>query len=40
MSEQARKIEHEAIPQLAESLCYNNRGLSSEAHVYKDDEAI
>jgi len=33
MSEQARKIEHEAIPQLAEGLC-NSKGLSSEALVY------
>ena len=43
MSAQARKIEHEAIPQLAEGLYYNNnnnKGLSSEALVYYDDEAI
>jgi hypothetical protein len=39
MSAQARKIVHEAIPQLAEGLYYN-KGLSSEALVYYDDEAI
>jgi hypothetical protein len=39
MSEQARKIEHEAIPQWAGGLYYNNKGLSSEALVYYDDEA-
>jgi hypothetical protein len=38
MSEQARKIEHEATPQWAEQL-YFNKGLSSEALVYYDDEA-
>jgi hypothetical protein len=40
MSEQARKIVHEAIPQWAEGLYYSNKGLSSEALVYYDDEAI
>jgi hypothetical protein len=39
MSEQARKLEHEAIPQWAGGLYYN-KGLSSEALVYYDDEAI
>jgi hypothetical protein len=39
MSGQARKIEHEAIPQLAEGLYYN-KGLTSEALVYYDDESI
>jgi hypothetical protein len=39
MSEQARKIEHEAIPQGAQGLYYN-KGLFSEALVYHDDEAI
>ena len=39
MSAQACKIEHEAIPQSAEGL-YSNKGLSSEALVYYDDEAI
>ena len=39
MSAQARKIVHEAIPQWAEGLYYNN-GLFSEALVYYDDEAI
>jgi hypothetical protein len=39
MSAQARKIEHKSIPQWAEGLYYNNKGLSSEALVY-DDEAI
>jgi hypothetical protein len=38
MSAQARKIEHEAIPQWAEGLYYS-KGLSSEALVYYDDEA-
>jgi hypothetical protein len=33
MSEQARKVKHEAIPQWAE-------GLFSEALVYYDDEAL
>jgi hypothetical protein len=37
MSAQARKKEHEAIPQRAEGLYYN-KGLSSEALVYYDDE--
>jgi hypothetical protein len=39
MSEQARKIEHEAIPQGAQGLYYN-KGLFSEALVYYDDEAL
>jgi hypothetical protein len=39
MSEQARKIEHEAIPQGAQGLYYN-KGLFSEAIVYYDDEAL
>jgi hypothetical protein len=39
MSAQARKIVHEAIPQWAEGLYYS-KGLSSEALVYYDDEAI
>lgn len=39
MSEQARKIEHEAIPQGAEGLYYN-KGLFSEVLVYHDDEAV
>jgi hypothetical protein len=39
MSEQARKVRHEAIPQWAEGLYYN-KGLFSEALVYYDDEAI
>ncbi len=39
MSEQARKIEHEAIPQGAEGL-YHNKGLFSEVLVYHDDEAV
>jgi hypothetical protein len=38
MSEQARKIVHEAIPQRAEGLYYN-KGRSSEALVYYDDKA-
>ena len=39
MSEQARKIKHEAIPQWAQGLYYN-KGLFSEALVYYDDEAL
>ena len=39
MSEQAQKIEHEAIPQWAEGLYYN-KGLYNEALIYHDDEAI
>jgi hypothetical protein len=39
MSEPARKIEHEAIPQWAEGLYYS-KGLFSEALVYYDDEAL
>jgi hypothetical protein len=39
MSEQARKVKHEAIPQWAEGLYYN-KGLFSEALVYYDDEAL
>jgi hypothetical protein len=39
MSEQARKIEHEAIPQGAEGIYYA-KGLFEEALVYHDDEAL
>ncbi len=39
MSEQARKIEHEAIPEWAEGLYYN-KGLFSEVLVYHDDQAL
>ena len=39
MSEQARKIENEAIPEGAEGLYYN-KGLFSEVLVYHDDEAV
>jgi hypothetical protein len=39
MSEQARKVRNEAIPQWAEGLYYN-KGLFSEAVVYYDDEAL
>jgi hypothetical protein len=39
MSEQARKIEHEAIPQWAQGIYYN-KGLFSEALIYYDDEAL
>jgi hypothetical protein len=39
MSEQARRVKHEAIPQWAEGLYYN-KGLFSEALVYYDDEAL
>ena len=39
MSEQARKIKNEAIPQWAEGLYYN-KGLFSEVLVYHDDQAL
>jgi hypothetical protein len=39
MSEQARKVKHEAIPQWAEGLYYN-KGLFDEVLVYYDDEAV
>ena len=39
MSEQARKVRQEAVPQWAEGLYYN-KGLFSEALVYYDDEAL
>ena len=39
MSEQARKVKHEAIPRWAEGLYYN-KGLFSEALVYHDEEAL
>jgi hypothetical protein len=39
MSEQARKIDNEAIPQWAEGLYYN-KGLISEVLVYHDDDAL
>lgn len=39
MSEQARRIEHEAIPDWAQGLYYN-KGLFAEALLYHDDEAL
>ena len=39
MSEQARKVRNEAIPQWAEGLYYN-KGLFDEALIYHDDEAM
>jgi hypothetical protein len=39
MSEQARRVRNEAIPQWAEGLHYN-KGIFSEALVYYDDEAV
>ena len=39
MSEQARMIEHEAIPQRAQGIFYD-KGFFSEALVYHDDEAL
>ena len=39
MSEQARKVRNEAIPDWAEGLYYN-KGFFSEALVYYDHEAI
>ena len=39
MSEQARKVKHEHIPEWAEGLYYNS-GLIKEVLVYHDDEAI
>ena len=39
MSEEARKVKDEAIPEWAQGLYYN-KGLFSEALVYHDDEAL
>jgi len=39
MSEQARKVSSEAVPQWAEGLYYN-KGLFDEAVVYYDDGAL
>jgi len=39
MSEQARRIKHEAIPQEAQGLYYN-KGICHEALIYHDDEAL
>jgi hypothetical protein len=39
LSEQVRKIKHEAIPQWAQGLYYN-KGLFSEVLIYYDDEAL
>jgi hypothetical protein len=39
MSEQARKVKSEAIPEWAEGLYYN-KGLFSEVLAYYDDEAL
>jgi hypothetical protein len=39
MSEQAQKVDHEAIPQGAQGLYYN-KGLFSEVLAYYDDEAL
>jgi hypothetical protein len=39
MSEQARKVKHEAIPRWAQGLYYN-KGLFKEALLYYDDEAL
>ncbi len=39
MSEQVRKIKHEAIPQWAQGLYYH-KGIFSEALVYHDDDAL
>jgi hypothetical protein len=39
LSEQVRKIKHEAIPEWAQGLYYN-KGLFSEALIYYDDEAL
>jgi hypothetical protein len=39
MSEQAQKIEHEAIPRWAEGLYYH-KGLFEEVLIYYDDEDV
>ena len=39
MSEEARRVRHEAIPQWAEGLHYN-KGMFSEVLVYYDNEAL
>jgi hypothetical protein len=39
LSEQARKVKHEAIPQWAQGLYYNKGGFT-EALVYHDEQAL
>jgi hypothetical protein len=39
MSEQARRVRHEAVPQWAEGIYYN-KGIFDEAVLYYDDEAL
>ena len=39
MSEQARKVKNENIPEWAEGLYYN-KGIFSEVLVYHDDESV
>ena len=39
MSEQPRKIKHEAIPQWAQGLYYDE-GMFTEVLIYHDDEAL
>jgi hypothetical protein len=39
MSEQARKVRNEAIPEWAQGLYYN-KGIFDEAVLYYDDEAL
>jgi hypothetical protein len=39
LSEQVRRIKHQAIPEWAQGLYYN-KGLFSEALIYYDDEAL
>jgi len=39
MSEQARKVKHEAVPRWAEGLYYNE-GILDEALVYYDEEVL
>jgi hypothetical protein len=39
LSEQVRRIKHEAIPEWAQGLFYS-KGLFAEALIYHDDEAL
>ncbi len=40
MSEQARKVKNEAVPEWADEGLYYAKGPFSEALVYRDDEAL
>ena len=40
VTEQARKIKHKAIPEGAQGLYNDNKGLFSETLIYYDDESV